>query len=89
MSLVFPMSAVGALVAGVAGAFGANLTAQVIVFVAMSIALLIVLHPFPKGRIDRSSGYVPSDIDSLIDKTGYVTGAAGECHRRIQLSGGE
>ena len=78
-----------ALAAGIAGAFGANLTIQVIVFIVVSIALLVILRPFLKGRIDRSSGYVPSNTDGLIGKTGYVTEAVGERHGRIQFSGGE
>ena len=89
VSFVFLMFAIGALAAGIAGAFGANLTVQVIVFIVVSIALLVILRPFLKGRIDRSSGYVQSNTDGLIGKTGYVTEAVGERHGRIQFSGGE
>lgn len=89
VSFVFLMFAIGALAAGIAGAFGANLTVQAIVFVVVSIALLVILRPFLKGRIDRSKGYVPSNTDGLIGKTGYVTEAVGERHGRIQFSGGE
>ena len=52
MSFVFLMFAIGALAAGIAGALGANLTVQAIVFIVVSIALLVVLRPFLKGRID-------------------------------------
>ncbi len=89
VSFVFLMFAIGALAAGIADACGADLTVQVIVFIVVSIALLVILRPFLKGRIDRSSGYVPSNTDSLIGKTGYVTEAVGERHGRIQFSGGE
>lgn len=89
VSFVFLMFAIGALAAGIAGACGANLTIQVIVFIVVSIALLVILRPFLKGRIDRSSAYVPSNTDALIGKTGYVTEAVGERHGRIQFSGGE
>lgn len=89
VSFVFLMFAIGALAAGIADACGANLTVQVIVFIVVSIALLVILRPFLKGRIDRSSGYVPSNTDSLIGKTGYVTETVGERHGRIQFSGGE
>ena len=89
VSFVFLMFAIGALAAGIAGACGANLTIQVIVFIVVSIALLVILRPFLKGRIDRSSAYVPSNTDGLIGKTGYVTEAVGERHGRIQFSGGE
>ena len=88
-SFVFLMFAIGALAAGIADACGADLTVQVIVFIVVSIALLVILRPFLKGRIDRSSGYVPSNTDGLIGKTGYVTEAVGERHGRIQFSGGE
>lgn len=89
VSFVFLMFAIGALAAGIAGACGANLTIQVIVFIVVSIALLVILRPFLKGRIDRSSAYVPSNTDALIGKTGYVTETVGERHGRIQFSGGE
>ena len=89
VSFVFLMFAIGALAAGIAGACGADLTVQVIVFIVVSIALLVILRPFLKGRIDRSSAYVPSNTDGLIGKTGYVTEAVGERHGRIQFSGGE
>ena len=89
VSFVFLMFAIGALAAGTAGACGANLTVQVIVFIVVSIALLVILRPFLKGRIDRSNGYVPTNTDGLIGKTGYVTEAVGERHGRIQFSGGE
>ena len=75
VSFVFLMFAIGALAAGIAGACGADLMVQVIVFIVVSIALLVILRPFLKGRIDRSSGYVPSNTDGLIGKTGYVTEA--------------
>ena len=63
VSFVFLMFAIGALAAGIAGALGANLAVQAIVFIVVSIALLVVLRPFLKGRIDRSSGYVPSNTE--------------------------
>ena len=82
VSFVFLMFAIGALAAGIAGACGASLTVQVIVFIVVSIALLVLLRPFLKGRIERSSNYVPSNTDRL-------TEAVGERHGRIQFSGGE
>lgn len=89
VSFVFLMFAIGALAAGIAGACGASLTVQVIVFIVVSIALLALLRPFLKGRIERSSNYVPSNTDRLIGKSGYVTETVGERHGRIQFSGGE
>ena len=89
VSFVFLMFAIGALAAGIAGACGASLTVQVIVFIVISIALLFLLRPFLKGRIERSSNYVPSNTDRLIGKSGYVTEAVGVRHGRIQFSGGE
>ena len=89
VSFVFLMFAIGALAAGIADACGANLTVQVIVFIVVSIALLIILRPFLKGRIERSAGDVRTNTDALIGKTGYVTEVVGERHGRIQFSGGE
>ena len=89
VSFVFLMFAIGALAAGIAGALGANVTIQVIVFVVVTVALLVGLRPFLKGRIDRSAGDVRTNTDALIGKTGYVTEIVGERHGRIQFSGGE
>ena len=89
VSFVFLMFAIGALAAGIAAACGANLMVQLIVFIVVSVALLVVLRPFLKGRIERSNNYVPSNTDRLIGKSGYVTETVGERHGRIQFSGGE
>lgn len=89
VSFVFLMFAIGALAAGIAGALGANETIQVIVFVVVTVALLVGLRPFLKGRIERSAGDVRTNTDALIGKTGYVTEVVGERHGRIQFSGGE
>jgi len=89
VSFVFLMLAIGALAAGIAAACGANLMVQLIVFIVVSVALLVVLRPFLKGRIERSNNYVPSNTDRLIGKSGYVTETVGERHGRIQFSGGE
>ena len=89
VSFVFLMFAIGALAAGIAGAFGANEAIQVIVFVVVTVALLVGLRPFLKGRIERSNSYVPSNTDGLIGKTAYVTETVGERHGRIQFTGGE
>ena len=89
VSFVFLMLAIGALAAGIAAACGANLMVQLIVFIIVSVALLVVLRPFLKGRIERSNSYVPSNTDGLIGKTAYVTETVGERHGRIQFTGGE
>ena len=89
VSFVFLMFAIGALAAGIAAACGANLMVQLIVFIVVSVALLVVLRPFLKGRIERSNSYVPSNTDGLIGKTAYVTETVGERHGRIQFTGGE
>ena len=89
VSFVFLMFAIGALAAGVAAALGASVFVQVIVFAVVSLALLALLRPFLKGRIDRSGGYVRTNTDALIGKTAYVTEAVGERHGRVQFSGGE
>ena len=89
VSFVFLMFAIGALAAGVAAALGASVFVQVIVFAVVSLALLALLRPFLKGRIDRSGGSVRTNTDALIGKTAYVTEAVGERHGRVQFSGGE
>ena len=58
-------------------------------FIVVSIALLALARPFLKGRIDKTTSYVPSNTDGLIGKTAYVTETVGERHGRIQFTGGE
>ena len=89
VSFVFLMLALGALAAGIAGALGADIIVQVVVFVVVSVALLCLLRPFMKGRMERSAGDVRTNADALIGKIGYVTEVVGERHGRIQFSGGE
>ena len=53
VSFVFLMLAIGALAAGITAACGANLMVQLIVFIVVSVALLVVLRPFLR---DGSNG---------------------------------
>ena len=89
ISFVFLMLAIGALAAGIAGALGASLAVQMIIFVVVAVALLFVVRPFLKGRVERSTPDVRTNADALIGRTGYVTEIVGERNGRIQFSGGE
>lgn len=89
VSFVFLMLAIGALAAGIAGALGASLAVQMIIFVVVAVALLFVVRPFLKGRVERSTPDVRTNADALIGRTGYVTEIVGERNGRIQFSGGE
>ena len=89
VSFVFLMLAIGALAAGIAGALGASLAVQMIIFVVVAVALLFVVRPFLKGRVERSAPDVRTNADALIGRTGYVTEIVGERNGRIQFSGGE
>ena len=89
VSFVFLMFAIGALAAGIAAVLGASIPVQVVVSVVVSVALLAVLRPFLKGRIDRSGSDVRTNTDALVGKSAYVTETVGERHGRIQFSGGE
>ena len=89
VSFVFLMLAIGALAAGISGALGASLAVQMIIFVVVAVALLFVVRPFLKGRVERSTPDVRTNADALIGRTGYVTEIVGERNGRIQFSGGE
>ena len=89
VSFVFLMLAIGALAAGIAGALGASLAVQMIIFVVVAVALLFVVRPFLTGRVERSTPDVRTNADALIGRTGYVTEIVGERNGRIQFSGGE
>ena len=71
ISLTTIWFAVGAFVAMVLSFFGVPLTAQVIVFLIISIACLFFVYPLVKNKI--KPGQVKTNYESVIDRVGIVT----------------
>ncbi len=61
----------GAFVAAIAGAFGANLAIQVILFLAVSVVLLVLTRPIAVKHFD--SKLEKTNVEALIGKTAVVT----------------
>lgn len=81
------MFAVGAVAAAVVAALGGGIVAQVLVFVGVSVALLVVVRPLAARHRTGQTGH-PSGIDALKGRQAVVlkqvSGAAGG---RIKLAG--
>lgn len=60
----------GAFVAAIAGACGANLVIQIILFVAVSVILLILTRPFAVKHLDTR--IEKTNSEALIGQTAYV-----------------
>jgi membrane protein implicated in regulation of membrane protease activity len=72
---------VGALIALIASAFGANEVVQMLLFIVVSAGLLIGLRPLFKKYVKRNNS--STNVDSLIGKTavclkGFSDGVRGE-----------
>jgi membrane protein implicated in regulation of membrane protease activity len=72
---------VGALIALIASAFGANEVVQMLLFIVVSAGLLIGLRPLFKKYVKRNNS--STNVDSLIGKTavclkGFSDGERGE-----------
>ena len=65
--------AIGAGFSGLASALGANLTWQVLIFIAVSLLIFIFLRPIYLRFIDRKSVDVKTNVEALIGKKGIVS----------------
>lgn len=71
-SLAFVFVAAGALAAGVtAAAFGAGAVVQVIVFIAVSLASIVLIRPLAVRRLNRRPT-LRTGTAALVGQTGYV-----------------
>ena len=59
----------GALAAALSTLFGANLIAQIVIFLVVSIALIYLTKPL---RIKLKIGKEKTNVDAIVGKTGFV-----------------
>ena len=82
----FGMFAVGAVAAAVAAALGGGIVAQVLVFVVVSVALLVVVRPIAAAH--RQTARARSGIDALKGRQAVVLERVdGDDGGRIKLAG--
>ncbi|MFG3104640.1 NfeD family protein [Streptomyces sp. NPDC048182] len=82
----FGMLAVGAVAAAVASGVGAGTVAQVLVFVAVSVALIAVVRPIAaRHRAQRPQ--LATGIDALKGRQAVVTERVDGAGGRIKLAG--
>ena len=86
LDLVLLMFALGALAAAVVAGFGAPLWAAILVFAAVSLALLFFVRPSVVARLPAGPT-LTSGHDALIGRSGIVTEPVDARGGRIKLSG--
>ncbi len=86
LDLVLLMFALGALAAAVVAGFGAPLWAAILVFAAVSLALLFFVRPSVVARL-HAGPTLTSGHDALIGRSGIVTEPVDAGGGRIKLSG--
>ncbi|MGX1269098.1 NfeD family protein [Streptomyces phaeoluteigriseus] len=82
----FGMFAVGAVAAAVAAGFGFDVVAQVLVFVAVSVALIAVVRPIA-ARHSAQRPQFASGVDALKGKQAVVLERVDSSGGRIKLAG--
>ncbi|MCF4137660.1 NfeD family protein [Streptomyces sp. Tue 6430] len=82
----FGMFAVGAVAAAVAAALGFDVVAQVLVFVAVSVALIAVVRPIA-ARHSAQRPQFASGVDALKGKQAVVLERVDGSGGRIKLAG--
>ena len=86
LDLVLLMFAIGALAAAVAAALGAPFWVAVLVFAAVSLALLFFVRPSVVARL-HAGPTLTSGHDALVGRTGVVTEPVTARGGRIKLNG--
>ncbi|MFJ7160135.1 NfeD family protein [Streptomyces sp. NPDC101118] len=82
----FGMFAVGALAASVTAALGVGVTGQVLVFTAVSVALIAVVRPIANRHRSQRPEFA-SGIDALRGRTAVVLERVDGTGGRIKLAG--
>ncbi len=87
-TLALGLVAVGALAAALAEAVGGGPVAQVVVFVAVSLAGIVLIRPVALRRLQRRSTF-RTGAAALVGQTGYVLADVTPHDGRIRIGGEE
>lgn len=82
----FGMFAVGAVAAAIVAALGGGIVAQVLVFVVVSVALIVVVRPIAARQRAGQAGHA-SGIDALKGRQALVLERVDGSGGRIKLAG--
>jgi membrane protein implicated in regulation of membrane protease activity len=82
----FGMFAVGALAGALTAWLGGGIVAQTLVFVAVSVALLLVVRPLVKRSLTKGPGH-RSGVDALTGRQAVVLERVDGQDGRIKLAG--
>ncbi|MGI9093513.1 MAG: NfeD family protein [Mycobacteriales bacterium] len=87
LEFVLTMFAGGALAAGIAGAVGAALVIQVVVFAVASIALLALVRPALRRHMLAAAPHTKTGIEGLIGKEAVVLEPVDGRSGRVKIGG--
>ncbi|MBK5248186.1 MAG: NfeD family protein [Actinomycetales bacterium] len=87
LDLMFLMFAGGAAAAAVAGALGADLWVQVVVFAVVSVLLLVGVRPWAVRRLKASTPEAYTNIAAHIGRTATVLADVSDRAGRVKLAG--
>jgi len=87
-TLAFGLVAVGALAAALAGALSGGAVVQLAVFVAVSLAGIVLLRPVALRRLRRRPG-LRTGTAALVGRTGYVLADVSPHGGRVRIGGEE
>ncbi len=87
-SLAFGFIAVGALAAAVTAAVGVGAVVQVVVFIAVSLASIVLIRPLAVRRLNRRPA-LRTGTAALVGQTGYVLEDVTPRAGRVRIDGQE
>lgn len=87
VDLFFLTLAVAALIAGGAGAFGLGAIAQIIIFIVSSLVLLVLVRPWAKNLLQKSTPDIVTNAQAYAGKTAVVTAPLVGEGGRVRIGG--
>lgn len=87
VDLFFLTLALAALAAGGVGAFGFGLGVQIAVFVGSSLLLLLLVRPWAKNLLLKSTPEAPTNAQAYIGKSAVVTAQLIGDDGRVRIGG--
>lgn len=87
LDFVFLMLGIAAAFAGGAGALGAGPAVQVIVFVITSLVLLVLVRPWARRLLARSTPDIHTNANAYIGKSALVTAPLAGDDGRVRIGG--
>lgn len=89
LDLFFVMMALSAVGGGVTALLGGPPWLQVVVFAVISLLLLVVVRPWARRQLERSTPDIDTNARGLVGKTAIVTKPLTGPTGRVRLAGAE